>query len=242
MQWIQNHPALVVGLALFSFALLWLMPTHQTRSRAVGLLLLGIGSLVLGYTAGLFSGPWSEQAMVAFLGGVALISGALMITCRNPVYGSLSFAILTLCTCGLFVLQEAPFLAAATVIVYAGAILVTFMFVLMLAQQGGTTHYDRTARRPLAAVLLGAVFLGIVLGALQPSSDSTLAASLSNNDVRVHNSLTRVPADAPLGTMHGLGRSLFGDYLLAVELAGTLLLVASIGAIVIAPRRGVTKL
>jgi NADH-quinone oxidoreductase subunit J len=89
---------------------------------------------------------------------------------------------------------------------------------------------------------LGAVFLGIVLGALQPSSDSTLAASLSNNDVRVHNSLTRVPADAPLGTMHGLGRSLFGDYLLAVELAGTLLLVASIGAIVIAPRRGVTKL
>jgi NADH-quinone oxidoreductase subunit J len=49
--------------------------------------------------------------------------------------------------------------------------------------------------------------------------------------------LSRPDADQPQGTMHGLGRALFGDYLFAVELAGTLLLIASVGAIAMAPRR-----
>ena len=71
-----------------------------------------------------------------------------MITSRNPVYAALWFALATLSTCGLFLLQSAPFLAAATIIVYAGAIIVTFLFVIMLAQQAGATVYDQRSRQP----------------------------------------------------------------------------------------------
>ena len=69
-----------------------------------------------------------------------------MITSRDPVYAALWFALATLGVCGLFLLQSAPFLAAATIIVYAGAIIVTFLFVIMLAQQQGRSVYDHRAR------------------------------------------------------------------------------------------------
>ena len=83
-----------------------------------------------------------------------------MITNRNPVYAALWFALVTLSTCGLFLLQSAPFLAAATIIVYAGAIVVTFLFVIMLAQQSGATVYDQRSRQPLLATVAAFVLLG----------------------------------------------------------------------------------
>ena len=66
---------------------------------------------------------------------VAVLCAGLMITDRNPLYAALWFALTTLAVCGLFLINSAPFLAAATIIVYAGAIVVTFLFVIMLAQQ-----------------------------------------------------------------------------------------------------------
>ncbi len=68
------------------------------------------------------------------------------VTSRNPVYSALWFASVVLSTSGLFLLADAPFLAAGTIIVYAGAIIVTFLFVIMLAQMEGKAHYDRAAR------------------------------------------------------------------------------------------------
>ncbi len=69
-------------------------------------------------------------------------------TSRNPVYSALWFASVVLSTAGLFLLADAPFLAAGTIIVYAGAIIVTFLFVIMLAQMEGKADYDRAARSP----------------------------------------------------------------------------------------------
>jgi NADH-quinone oxidoreductase subunit J len=163
-------------------------------------------------------------------GGAALLCGSLMITSRNPVHGALWFALATLSVCGLFLLLDAPFLAAATIIVYAGAIIVTFLFVIMLAQQSGSATYDARSHQPLLATVTSFILLGALLTALRqplPTPGPIAVNTLS----RLHQ------ADEPLGTMHGLGRTLFGDYLFAVELAGTLLLIASIGAIAIAPRR-----
>ena len=68
-------------------------------------------------------------------------------------------------------------------------------------------------------------------------SDQTNQTDLVQKLVQPGNLLSKADADHPVGNLKGLGRSLFGDYLFAVELAGTLLLVASIGAIAIAPRR-----
>ena len=91
----------------------------------------------------------------------------LMITNRNPVYSALWFALATLSVCGLFLLQSAPFLAAATVIVYAGAIVVTFVFVIMLAQQSGATVYDQRSRQPFLATVFGVSVARRAAGMLQ---------------------------------------------------------------------------
>jgi NADH-quinone oxidoreductase subunit J len=90
------------------------------------------------------------------------------------------------------------------------------------------------------ATLATFFFLAMLLGTLSQvtrnnadeSSDRTLAASASTA-----NPFSRAEDGASINTLRSLGRSLFGDYLFAVELAGTLLLVATIGAIAIAPRR-----
>ena len=87
----------------------------------------------------------------------------MMITQKNPVHAALSFALVVLSTCGLFLLQAAPFLMAATIIVYAGAIVVTFLFVIMLAQQEGPSDADQRTREPFLASLAGGVLLAALV-------------------------------------------------------------------------------
>ncbi len=83
----------------------------------------------------------------------SVLGAVLMVTSVNPVHSALWFAAVVLATTGLFVLAGAQFLAASTVIIYAGAIIVTFLFVIMLAQSRGTALYDRTARFPSRATV-----------------------------------------------------------------------------------------
>ena len=196
---------------------------------------------------GAFDGPGGEltdQVLFWLFAAGAIVGGVLMITGRDPVYGALWFAVATLCVCGLFLLLSAPFLAAATIIVYAGAIIVTFMFVIMLAQQGGATAYDQRPRLPLAGSLASFFVLGALAFTLldwQQANARQTPARARRRDRRRRRrrssaSRSRL-AVAERADLHTLGRSLFGDYLFAVELGGTLLLVATIGAIAIAPRR-----
>jgi NADH-quinone oxidoreductase subunit J len=83
-----------------------------------------------------------------------------MVSSRNPVYNALWFAVVLLSSAGLFLLVGAQFLAAGTVIVYAGAIVVTFLFVIMLAQAEGHAVYDRMARSPIATTIVAFLLLG----------------------------------------------------------------------------------
>jgi NADH-quinone oxidoreductase subunit J len=167
------------------------------------------------------------------------------------VHGALWFAVATLCVCGLFLLLSAPFLAAATIIVYAGAIIVTFMFVIMLAQQGGATAYDQRPRLPLPGSLVSFFVLGALAFTLldwQENAKSAAADGAAQGPelVAARNDEPSDDEDRPVatkvtpeeaGSLQTLGRTLFVDYLFAVELGGTLLLVATIGAIALAPRR-----
>ncbi len=89
----------------------------------------------------------------------ALGCGVMTVTSRNPVYSALWFAGTVIATAGLFLLADAQFLAAGTVIVYAGAIVVTFLFVIMLAQMEGKAVYDRAARTPGRAVFTSFLLL-----------------------------------------------------------------------------------
>ena len=256
MQWLKEHWLLVLPMVLGAFAVARLMPKGASRSPLIGRM---VGLIALGIVGGTLltpSGARLHDGLFLLFSGVAVGAAVLMITHRNPAYSALWFAVVTLAVCGLFLLQSAPFLASATVIVYAGAIIVTFLFVLMLAQQAGATNYDQNSRQPCAAAFIGFVLLGVMLSVLLPPSGRAEARLVTGFVSLAPKAITiDPPADQPLvpqstsattaenfGTMRGLGRSLFGDYLFAVELAGTLLLVASIGAIVIAPKRSSGKL
>src|SRR5207249_3639598 len=101
-----------------------------------------------------------EPVLFLIFSIIAVAAGALLVTQHNPARAALSFTLVVLATCGLFLLLAAPFLFAATIIVYAGAIIVTFLFVLMLAQQTGRDDADLRSREPLLSVVTGFVLLG----------------------------------------------------------------------------------
>jgi NADH-quinone oxidoreductase subunit J len=244
MHWLAGNWLLVLGLVLSALGVWWLMPRAGSRSSVAGLVLALVGCGMWASSLQFAAGSLTETILFWLFATVALVSAVLMITNRNPVYAALWFAMVTLSTCGLFLLQSAPFLAAATIIVYAGAIVVTFVFVMMLAQQSGATIYDQRSRQPLAASIAAFVLLGALLSTIHTWSLQHVADTSANAAVAeaATNPLSRPAADQPIGTLHSLGRSLFGDYLFATELAGTLLLIASIGAIAMAPRRAEGRL
>lgn len=251
MNWLVSEWRWLVPLLLSWLSVCWMLPKEPARSRTLAGL-VGVAALVM-YAA--YHMPVGRDVLRDVLfylfASAAVVSAALMITDRNPVYAALWFALTTLSVCGLFLLNSAPFLAAATVVVYAGAIVVTFLFVIMLAQQAGATNCDRHAYQPAAASAGAFLLLGCLLFTLQswgkiedgptliipdPQQQAATLKFVRPSEAQRANLLSR-PAGDDLGSLRNVGRSLFTDYLYAVELAGTVLLIATIGAMAIAPRR-----
>jgi NADH-quinone oxidoreductase subunit J len=244
MESVLRHGGVIAPVILGAVAVWMLLPRPQRRSWIVGGL-CGLAALlaILGRLAPP-TGEWVRDGLFYLFGGGAVIAGAMMITDRNPVYAALWFALVTLSTCGLFLLNSAPFLSVATVIVYAGAIVVTFLFVIMLAQQGGTAGYDSAAYQPVLGTIGGFLLMGALLYTLQQwggnerkPGDRYGAATFVMAPSELDANPLSKPELGQMGSLQGVGRSLFGDYLFAVELAGTVLLIATIGAIALAPRR-----
>src|SRR4029079_5711621 len=170
------------------------------------------------------------EAFIFFVFGALTLAGAFgVVLARNPVHSALSLVVTLVSVAVLFLQQDAHLLAALQVVVYAGAIVVLFLFVIMLL---GVDHPD-TLRDPLrfqraAAVILGAVLLAEVLflaghewatGAKAPSSDA-----IRGGDPGLGNNVERV------------ARSLFTDFLWAFEITAALLVLAVIGGVVLARR------
>jgi NADH:ubiquinone oxidoreductase subunit 6 (subunit J) len=314
---------------LVGFVAIYLLLPQARHSRplwavAVGVLAVIVGAGVLIHSEQVFA----ETVLFWSFALVAVGGGGMMVTQSNPVYAALSFALVVLSTCGLFLLQAAPFLMAATIIIYAGAIVVTFLFVIMLAQQEGHSNADMRSREPLLASLTGCVLLAALLCVLhraydrpQPREIADLAEQLQrltraksvqevyaelgeprraaktsplidalgtylNDETGLHNlegrwatlrpdasekQLSEIKRNAgavlrqlqehysfygvggpprgwetdtavvrpllPAANVEALGQTLFTDYLVPIELAAVLLLVATIGAIVIAGRK-----
>ena len=102
------------------------------------------------------------RGLFLILAAVTVVSASAAVTFRNPVYCAIWFGQSLLGTAGLFLLAGAQFLAVATVVVYAGAILVTFLFVLMLAQPEGKAAYDRVSWEAPIAAAAGVVMVGVL--------------------------------------------------------------------------------
>ena len=165
------------------------------------------------------------------LSGIAIVASALVIGQRNPMYSIIlliaSFGALS----GLYLLLDAPFAAVAQIIVYAGAIMVLFLFVVMLlnAPQEDAAEWDRThpLRRPGIA-RVGAVLAGLLIiqlaWALMRASALVEAPVGARGDVAV------------VSSVRALGVVLFRDYVFAFEATSILILVAMVGAVVLARR------
>lgn len=156
-------------------AVYWLLPRARRSWPLYGAI---AGGLAL--AAALFflwhwgtGAVWPEKILFYAFAGVAVTSAVMMVTQSNPVHAALSFALVVLSSCGLFLLQGAPFLAAATIIIYAGAIVVTFLFVIMLAQQEGWSNADLRSREPFLATLAGMVLMAAILCVLQRDLDTS---------------------------------------------------------------------
>jgi NADH-quinone oxidoreductase subunit J len=183
--------------------------------------------LLTGYADGIYF--WVFSA-------IALASAVRVVTHPRPVYSALYFVLTVFASAGLFVLLQAEFMAAALVLIYAGAILVTYVFVIMLASQAtssapgdgplaGVAGYDIHSREPMVAAAVGFALMGVLLFVI----------------------FDRAPVDVPVGapgmpTVDGgptqaLGTFLFRSQLVQLEVAGVLLLVSMVGAIVIARRQ-----
>lgn len=163
---------LAVGLAVVGTC--WLLPRPRGRFLAGGVAALIAAGVVLGsWLQERWGRPWHDAvgtALFVLFATGALLGGTTLVVQRNPARGAIAFAFAILGVCGLFLLLAAPFLMAATVIVYAGAIIVTFLFVLMLSRTAGPSDENDRSREPLLGSLTGYAFAGLVLWLLHVAS------------------------------------------------------------------------
>lgn len=161
-EWPLWLPLLAGALAIYL-----LLPRPRPYPWYAGALAGGL-ALFLGAGLLLRASALSPEVVLFYaFSALAVVGGALLVTQRHPARAVLSFTIVVLSTSGLFLLLAAPFLMAATVIIYAGAIIVTFLFVLMLAQQAGLNDADARSREPAFAALTGFLLLAAMLYVLK---------------------------------------------------------------------------
>ncbi len=217
----------IAALAFGALGMWLLLPRASVRGRWIGVVFAAISlGLLVSYVPGL--GDWASEVVFYPLAGVAVVAAAATVTLRNPIYCAVWFALCLLAVAGLLLVQGAQFLAVATVVVYAGAILVTFLFVLMLAQPEGRAAYDRISWEALVSASTGAILVGVL--------SATIAGVLTGPDRLAAPAVER--SQGVLAEQHvaAIGRELFGPHLIAVQVAGVLLLAALVGAAVIVGR------
>ncbi len=156
-------------------------------------------------------------------GGIALLAAISVVVQKRVFYSALSLAV---CLCAIsaeYMLLEAPFIAAVQVIVYAGAIMVLFLFVIMLLDPfSAAVLRDKKKQLGYLAILLGAFALVLLYPILKSYN------------------LVQTPRNAEfageVGSIRNIGQTLFNQYLLPFEITSVLILIAIIGVVVLARR------
>ena len=165
-----------------------------------------------------------DTLIFCYLAGVIIFTSFMVVLLRNPVYSALALLIMFFHMAGLFVTLHAEFLAAVQILVYAGAILVLYLFVVMLLNVKQELRYHPQV--PLGILLAVTLLTEVVLLILyrhSPEEDASLLAS---------------PAGMPAatGNTEAIGNVLYSTYLFPFEVASLILLVAMIGAVILAKK------
>jgi NADH-quinone oxidoreductase subunit J len=168
-----------------------------------------------------------EAVVFWILGPLALAGGLGMIFSRNAVHSALWLALSMLCLGLLYLTQQAPFLGLVQIIVYTGAIMMLFLFVLMMVGRDSSDSVVEALRgQRLLAAVLGVGFAGLVVSSVAQALVDVPARGLSGVN------------SAQGGNVGQIGQELFTTYLFPFELTSALLIVAAIGAMVLAYAEG----
>jgi NADH-quinone oxidoreductase subunit J len=164
-----------------------------------------------------------ETIIFWILGPIALAGALGMLFARNAVHSAL-WLVLTMFSLGVFyMIEQAPFLGFVQIIVYTGAIMMLFLFVLMMVGKESSDSVVEVLRgQRLWAGILGVGVAGLFIGIVAQSLDDVTSANLNG------------PNSTNGGNVANIGRSLFTDFLFPFELTSALLITAAIGAIVLA--------
>ena len=199
---------------------------------------------------------------------IGLLGALRVVTHTRPVYSALYFVLTVFATAGLFILLWAEFMAAALVLIYAGAILVTYVFVIMLATSSaapdattdatrldgaggngtgdgdartsvpaGLADHDAVSREPLVASAVGFVLMGLLLFVIFDRANANLRPASRDPATGRIIEQGMLKTEPGIGETQRLGVYLFENHVVNLELAGLLLTVSMVGAIVIARRR-----
>ncbi len=187
-------------------------------------------------------------ALFVIVGAIAVASSILVVSMRNPVHSALFLLLTFLCVAILFVMMGAEFVGAVQVLVYAGGIMVLFLFVVMLINVKALPREKMFTTASLMGVLMG-ILLFLILTIVLASSQWAPAVNEPDNLRTATTVVSKTVVDAGgasvrtetvsrdvVGNAEAVGMALYRDYLVPFEVASLFLLVAMIGAIVIGKR------
>jgi len=288
-----NPFLLYAAIALGGIGVCLALPRKLVSPQPLGALIAAIAGAIVLVGLGLNAEGQLPSVYFYIFAAIALGSALRVISHPRPVYAALYFILTILASAGLYLLLSAEFMAFALVIVYAGAILITYLFVIMLATQAPSeedvdalAEYDRQSREPLMATAAGFVLLAVLTtmffrgsADLTPegadrSPDAVLAdlprrvegelraaqliepdeqlvtdgvggpieIDLANRTVVVEDEFGRtrtvaMPDELRATNVEGVGFNLLNDHPGAIEIAGVILLMAMLGAVVLSRKQ-----
>jgi len=283
------NPYILYGLCVLgAIGVCLALPRRGINAQIIGALVAaGAGGLTL-LALGLGHPDALPNAFFYVFSLVALGGALRVITHPRPVYAALYFVLTVIATAGLFLILSAEFMAFALVIVYAGAILITYLFVIMLATQAPQegeievlTEYDTAAREPVAATITGFLLLAVLTtmvfrgfgqlpvpaaeepdallaqmprkverallsdgsmkpgDRLHPDARGNAIINWENRTVEVDGSKTAValPRSLRVTNPDRVGFNLLRDHPGTIEIAGVILLMAMLGAVVLSRKQ-----
>jgi len=165
-----------------------------------------------------------ETLFFTLVAAATVLFGLLVVTCRNPINSALSLIMTFFCIATLYVTLDAPFMAAIQVLVYAGAIMVLIVFVIMLLNIRAETG-KRYTHAGVIGTVVGFLVLFLTFNFL---NNSTLSGARGGLNTEIINKV---------GNTELIGRAMYTDFLLPFEITSILLLVAIIGAVILTKKK-----
>jgi NADH-quinone oxidoreductase subunit J len=153
------------------------------------------------------------------LSALAIISAVMVLVSKNPIHSVLWLILVFFAISGHYILLNAQFLAIVNIIVYAGAIMVLFLFVMMLMNVKKDNEPQKQLWVKLIGVIAGGSFLTLLIALVKQNT------SFQGRDVLLK--------DGSIGLIHPLGQALFTDYVVPFEISSVLFLSAMVGAVII---------